>query len=82
MQAYRARYERGRVIPLGDPAIPEGSDLILTVLDTPAQDDALSRQKMAVAEFMEGVRSSGEPLGPEYDAVTSRRFNISRELDL
>ena len=35
MQSYRARYERGRIIPFEEPEIPEGSELIVTVLAKP-----------------------------------------------
>ena len=82
MQAYRARYERGRIVPLGNHAIPEGSDLILTVLDTPAQDNALRRQQRAVDEFLENIRNCNEPLGPAFDEALNQRFNIARELEL
>ena len=34
MQAYRAYYKRGRIVPIGEPAIPEGSELIITVLES------------------------------------------------
>ena len=33
MVAYRAKFEEGRIIPIGDYLIPEGSELIITVLD-------------------------------------------------
>ena len=82
LQTYRARYERGRVVPLGNPSIPEGSTLLVTVLDDIAPDDALARQRRAVNTFLEAMRDCDEPLGPEFDDVINRRFNISRELDL
>jgi hypothetical protein len=82
MQAYRARYERGRVIPFGNPKIPEGSDIILTVLDPAVMEDPLEKQRRAVKEFLEGIRNCDEPLGSEFDEVISKRFNIARELDL
>jgi len=34
MQAYRAYYKRGRIVPVDEPVIPEGSELIITVLGT------------------------------------------------
>ena len=82
MQAYRARYERGRIIPFGNPIIPEGSDLIMTVLDANAPDNTLSRQQMAVNEFLENIRNCDEPLGAEFDEVIRQRFTIARGLDL
>jgi hypothetical protein len=69
MQAYRAKYERGRVIPFGNPVIPEGRELIVTVLDSVITDDALSRQKSAVSEYLEDIRSRDEPLGAEFDEM-------------
>ncbi|MDR2589484.1 MAG: DUF2281 domain-containing protein [Oscillospiraceae bacterium] len=33
MQAYTAYYENGRIIPIGNPAIPERRKLVITVLD-------------------------------------------------
>jgi len=33
MQAYSAYYENGRIVPIGNPTIPEKSKLIVTVLD-------------------------------------------------
>jgi len=82
MQAYRAKYESGRVIPLDNPTIPEGSDLIITVLDAAVPGNILARQKKAINEFLEGIRNCDEPLGPEFDEIINRRFNIVRELDL
>jgi len=82
VQAYRARYERGRVVPLGDVEVPEGSDLIVTVLDALTPDNTILRQQKAVSEFLEGIRNSGEPLGAEFDKAISNRFNIARGLDV
>ena len=82
MQAYRARYERGRVVPFGEPEIPEGSDLIITVIGTATPDGDLSRQQLAVNEFLEGIHNCGESLGSEFDVAIGQRFNIVRELDL
>ena len=33
MQAYAAYYENGRIIPIGNPPIPEKRKLVITVLD-------------------------------------------------
>jgi len=82
MQAYRARYERGRVVPFGNPAIPEGSSLIVTVLDDVSSESALIKQQSAVNDFLANLQSSDEPLGSEFDELISQRFNISRGLDL
>lgn len=82
MQAYRARYERGQVVPLYDVDVPEGSDLIVTVLDAFLPDSAILKQQKAVSEFLDGIHSSGEPLGPDFDAATMTRFNIVRRVDV
>ena len=39
MQAYRAYYKRGRIVPVDEPVIPEGSELIITVLGTVAEGE-------------------------------------------
>ena len=80
MQAYKAYFEGGRVVPLGNPAIPEGSELIITVLEE-SPDDVARRQKAALAQFRESVRSS-DPLPPEFDEIMNQRVNFTRELDL
>ena len=74
MQAYRARYERGRVVPLGNPAIPEGSELIVTVLEE-SPDDISRRQRTAMARFREEIRNSDEPV-PEFERVKFREMEI------
>ena len=80
MQAYRAYYEGGRVVPLGDVAIPEGSELIVTVLEPVISDRAL-RQRKAFERFMEDM-SNTPPLPPEFDEIMRQRVNITREIDL
>ncbi len=45
MQEYRARYERGVVVPLGNPQIPEGSEIIIRVLDSKPSKAPLNKQK-------------------------------------
>ena len=49
MQAYPAYYDNGRIIPIGNPVIPNGRNLIITVLDekafakaVPNRDDKLA----------------------------------------
>jgi len=48
MRAYRARYVSGNVVPLENYTIPEGSELILTVLDSDVSFNTLSRQQNAL----------------------------------
>ena len=82
MQAYEGYYENGRVIPIGNPVIPEGSRVILTVLETIQPDYLLVKQQQAIKEFLENISKCDEPLGSEFDEVMKQRFIISRELDL
>lgn len=49
MQAYPAYSDNGRIIPIGNPVIPDGKNLIITVLDEkpftkpkPSNDDRLA----------------------------------------
>ena len=82
MQAYRARFQRGRIVPLGNPTIPEGSEIILTILDTSVPESPLDKQRRAIDRFLEDMSTCDEPLGPEFDSVTGQRMNLSREVDL
>ena len=78
MQAYEAYYENGQIIPIGNPVIPEGSRVILTVLDTHKHNYDIQRQQRAVNEFLENMRNCDEQLGPVFDEVIEQRFTISR----
>ena len=80
MQAYRAYYEGGRIIPLGDPVIQEGSEIILTVLE-PKVENRAKQQREAFKRFMVAMENT-PPLTDEFDEIISRRVNISREVDL
>jgi hypothetical protein len=80
MQAYKAYYENGRVIPLGNPVIPEGSELIITVLEPPVKSRA-RRQREAFEQFIDSMGST-TPLPSEFDEIISQRVNINRETDL
>jgi hypothetical protein len=82
MEAYRARYEHGRVVPLGNPFIPEGSDIILTILNVPATETPISKQRRAIDRFVDEMRNCDEELSTEFDAVISQRLNLSREVDV
>jgi hypothetical protein len=82
MRTYRATYQRGQVVPLEAPEIPEGSDLIVTVLEGYIPDNRLARQNMAVNEFLSAMQQNDEPLGDDFDEIISRRFNTSRGLQL
>jgi len=72
----------GNVVPLENYTIPEGSELILTVLDSDVSFNTLSRQQNAINEFLNGIRNSDEHLGDEFDAILSQRVNIARSIDL
>ena len=68
MKAYRAFYRRGRIVPVGEPAIPEGSELIITVLDLDSSpdDDDQEKQKTLRLEWLERLHAAvnfaeGEP---------------------
>ena len=80
MPAYRAYYENGRIIPLGNPAIPEGSEIILTVLESQTESRA-KQQRKAFQKFMTTMANT-PPLTDEFDKIISRRVNIRREVEL
>jgi hypothetical protein len=80
MQAYKAHYEKGRIVPLGNPVIPEGSMLIVTVLE-PLMESRAERQRKAFRRFITAMESA-PPLPDEFDEIISRRVNIQREVGL
>ena len=80
MQAYRAYYEGGSIIPLGNPVIREGSEIIFTVLEPEAENRA-KQQREAFKRFMTAMENT-PPLTDEFDEIISRRVNIRREVDL
>jgi len=82
MQAYRARYERGRVVPLGSPSIPEGSDIILTVLNASEAENPIKTQRRAIDRFLDEMRTCDEMLPSDFDAVINQRMSLSREVDI
>ncbi|MDR1732405.1 MAG: hypothetical protein LBR61_09985 [Synergistaceae bacterium] len=83
MHTYQAYCEKGRIVPVGNPVIPEGRKIIITVLDEGSDDQKILRRLNALAEFRREIRASvDEPLGPEFDEIAERRVNITREVDL
>ncbi len=80
LQAYKAYYEGGRVIPRGNPFIPEGSELIITVMDAPIKSRA-ERQREAFKRFMDAMDTT-PPLPAEFDEILAQRVNITREVEL
>ncbi|GHV09903.1 hypothetical protein FACS1894217_14930 [Clostridia bacterium] len=79
MEAYRAYYDGGRITPM--PSIPNGSEIILTVLGKPTESRA-ERQRRAFQKFSAAMKNSNEPLGAEFDEIINRRVNFTRELEL
>ena len=75
MKAYRAKYVSGRVIPHGGPVIPEGSELIVTILDEPARDDETVRRLAALDKFFSDIETSDEEV-PEFERVKLREIEI------
>jgi hypothetical protein len=80
LQAYKSYYEGGRVIPRGNPFIPEGSELIITIMDAPVMSRA-ERQQEAFKRFMIAMDNT-PPLPVEFDEIIAQRVNITREVEL
>jgi hypothetical protein len=80
LQAYEAYYQGGRVIPRGNPSIPEGSELIITIIDAPKKSRG-ERQREAFKHFMAAMEST-PPLPAEFDEIIAQRVNITREVEL
>ena len=69
MQAYKAFYRRGHVVPVDEPIIPEGSELIITVLGSNAGEITEKPNYRCNIGFAKGAEvpdSFFEPL-PEED---------------
>jgi hypothetical protein len=81
MQAYSAYYENGRIITIGNPVIPEGRRLIVTVLDESVPKNRVERQRDAFRKFMTAMENT-PPLSDEFDEIINQRVNIKREVDL
>jgi hypothetical protein len=84
MQSYQAYTENGRVIPIGNPPIPDGCDAIVTILNEARimPNSMLERQKKALCDLEKELAACDEPLPAEFDEILSRRVNIARELEL
>jgi len=55
MQAYSAYYKNARIVPIGNPVIPEGGNLIITVLDETAFQNTEEIDKNALWKEIEGL---------------------------
>jgi hypothetical protein len=70
MQACRAYYSKGRFVPLGFGALPEGTQAIITLLDDAPQDVAARlREFEAIVGMIEAA--AGESM-PELERVRLR----------
>ena len=81
MEAYQGYIENGRIVLIGNPKIPDGSEVIITVLDQPAGLARAQRQKKAMSELWEDLADC-EPLGPEFDNILSQGFQIAEGEDV
>ncbi|GHT00338.1 hypothetical protein AGMMS50276_25850 [Synergistales bacterium] len=84
MEAYQGYTSNGMVIPVGNPSMPNGLRVIITVLDQLSADDRADRageQKKALERFKKGLDACS-PLPSEFDKIISARVNIARELEL
>ena len=83
MQAFQGYAESGKIIPLGNPVIPDGNKAIIAILDESLnQESRLERQKKALCAFEKGLAECKEPLPPEFDEIINRRVNFTRKPDI
>jgi len=80
MQACRAYYSKGNFVPFEPLKIPEGSHVIITVLDFLAReaeqaDDVCRRQAEAMRRFREEIRNCDEPV-LEFERIKFRETEI------
>lgn len=89
MLAYHGYTETdGRIAIVGNPKLPIGKRVVVTILDEIPIEDSNSinnvkRQRKAFEKFIAAIEANDdEPLGEEFDEIISHKFNITRELDL
>ena len=86
MQACKAYYRNGQFVPVEALEIPEGSEAIVTVLDTAQSGMSQIPEENAHAKtwrkFLEEIKACDEPLGEEFDKAMSERVNFTRAIDL
>jgi hypothetical protein len=79
MMAYKGYYKRGHVIPVGNPFIPEGSEVIITILEpllrSAPQPSKANPQLEAMRRFCEGNSNCDEPI-PEFERASFREVKI------
>jgi len=79
MQAYPAYYENGRIIPRGNPEIPEGCDLVITVLDKSAFSVVKTKENTDKQEAFVKIKAlRGILKGTGYDNYTLEQFRDER----
>jgi predicted DNA-binding antitoxin AbrB/MazE fold protein len=71
MQACKAYYENGRFVPLEILKIPEGSEAIITVLDSKSKNE-VDRRRDAWDNFFSIIEASDEPI-PEFEKIQLKR---------
>ena len=84
MQSFHGYAENGRIVPIGNPELPDGCEVIITVLDDPATDTVaarIERKLKAIHDLEEGLKDC-EPLPAEFDEILSQRVSITRKLDI
>jgi hypothetical protein len=79
MLAYKGYYEHGHIIPVGNPFIPESSEVIITILQPltgeTLQPGNVNPQLDAMRRFCEGNRNCDEPI-PEFERASFREAEI------
>jgi len=83
MQAFSAYYENGKIIPFGNPTIPEGRKIIVTVLDEPEEgstEGLIERRLKALDKLQAEIHACNEPLDIGIEDIP--RPNIIRAVDL
>jgi hypothetical protein len=82
MQSFHGYAENGRIVPIGDPELPDGCKVIITVLDVPAADASVAarieRKLKVINDLEEGLKGC-EPLPAEFDEILSQRVRPNSE---
>jgi len=60
MVSYHAHYEGGRIVPHGNPVIPEGSEITFQVLEPPKRRQAETEEEKAFLQKVYQELEAGE----------------------
>jgi hypothetical protein len=80
MEIYKGYTENGVAVPIGNRSLPDGLNVVITVLDDKptTREERIAKRLKAIEKFRKGIREY-EPLPPEFDEIVDRRVYFSSD---